>query len=284
MNTINLKNFVDLVTDCQRRDLTINSMAMGPEGIPIDPFGGMSDLKNKLLRHTSGAFAEDPLRVIRLARFYARYKPMGFRVANRTKILVGDMAEDGSLNEIPDERFWLELEKVFTEENPKFFFDLLWEIGALKNVSFFQRMLGKVTEKDLARIMNLATASMILDTPKQRLAAFTSLVNPLGTSAPTSDLAIYCRMGFCPEPEKVLDLFQKIRAFSEGPRAENLIDAVRVWEIANLMAAIPLSSKKLRQALEAARTVTAAPFVHLEGPEIGIQMSFARVEKIKSVL
>lgn len=91
-----ISNFVDLVADAQRRDLTINSMAMTDSGEVVDPFNGRSDLQNKVLRHTSNAFEEDPVRVLRLARFRARLGSE-WTVAPETAALVASMAKRGIL-------------------------------------------------------------------------------------------------------------------------------------------------------------------------------------------
>lgn len=128
---------VTLEDDLARRDLTINSMAIpetvGPVdtlSVLIDPFNGLSDIKNKVLRHTSNAFAEDPVRVLRLARFRARFGP-DWTVAPETTALVHDMAKKGVLNELTAERVWKELSRALMEPFPRLFFDTLLELDAL---------------------------------------------------------------------------------------------------------------------------------------------------------
>lgn len=133
-------NNVTLEEDLSRRDLTINSMAMDDQGNVIDPYGGLRDLKNKVLRHTSAAFSEDPLRVIRLARFYARYTD--FEVAPETISLCVEIVKSGRLNELSVERMWAELDKVFKEENPSRFFSLLWGFGVFNYPNFFSKLYG----------------------------------------------------------------------------------------------------------------------------------------------
>lgn len=102
---------VDLVTDLKRRDLTINAMAEA-DGEIIDPYGGMKDLKNRVLRHVSDAFVEDPLRVLRVARFCAELRDYGFAAAEETLDLMGHIAKSGELDALPRERVWNELSKV----------------------------------------------------------------------------------------------------------------------------------------------------------------------------
>ena len=121
---------VTLEEDCGRRDLTINSMAMTESGEVVDPFNGFSDLDNKVLRHTSNAFEEDPVRVLRLARFRARFGPE-WTVAPETVALVSQMAKRGVLNELTAERVWKELSRALMEPYARLFFDTLLECDAL---------------------------------------------------------------------------------------------------------------------------------------------------------
>lgn len=127
---------VTLQEDLMRRDLTINSMAQDVyTGEIFDYFNGIEDLNNKVLRHTSEAFAEDPVRVLRLARFAARY---GFSIHRDTHRLVGEMVKAGELENLTTERIWLEIEKAMTEENPSVFFQTLYgfELSHIYNEIF----------------------------------------------------------------------------------------------------------------------------------------------------
>jgi tRNA nucleotidyltransferase (CCA-adding enzyme) len=119
--------------DLARRDLTINAMALGPDGELIDPCGGQQDLQNRILRHTP-AFTEDPLRVLRLARFAARYHVLGFRVAPETMELVKTMVTRGELDNLVPERVFAELNRVLEGDNATRFFRVLRECGALARV------------------------------------------------------------------------------------------------------------------------------------------------------
>ncbi len=123
---------ITLEEDLLRRDLTINAMAMDDDGKIYDPFDGQSDLKNKLLRHVSDAFIEDPLRVLRVARFAARYHHLGFKVAPETLSLMTKIVEAGEVNALVAERVWQETESALKEQNPQVFFEVLRECGALK--------------------------------------------------------------------------------------------------------------------------------------------------------
>lgn len=119
---------VSLEADLQRRDLTINAMAQTENGEIIDPFGGQQDLQAGILRHVSPAFAEDPVRVLRLARFAARF---GFQVADDTKQLITEMIAAGELDHLVAERVWQETAKALSENTPSRFFYTLREVGAL---------------------------------------------------------------------------------------------------------------------------------------------------------
>ncbi len=122
---------VTLEEDLARRDLTINAMAEDDDGNVIDPFAGQTDLHNKTLRHVSKAFVEDPVRVLRMARFAARF---GFQVADETKQLIHQMIANGELEHLVAERVWQELEKALLSRQPSLFFICLKEVGALKTL------------------------------------------------------------------------------------------------------------------------------------------------------
>ncbi len=122
---------VTLEEDLQRRDLTINAMARSASGELIDPYGGQRDLQARVLRHVSDAFVEDPLRVLRTARFAARYAHLGFRVAPETLTLMANIAQQGELEYLPAERIWQEMECALGERDPQVFIEVLRECGAL---------------------------------------------------------------------------------------------------------------------------------------------------------
>jgi tRNA nucleotidyltransferase (CCA-adding enzyme) len=116
----------------RRRDLTINAIAEDEHGALIDPFGGAADLRNHLLRHVSPAFAEDPVRVLRVARFAARYAVRGFRVAGETLELMRQMVSAGEVDHLQAERVWAETRKALAEATPSVFVQTLRDCGALK--------------------------------------------------------------------------------------------------------------------------------------------------------
>lgn len=122
---------VSLEDDLQRRDLTINAMAESPAGELIDPYHGKEDLAKKILRHVSHAFVEDPVRILRVGRFYARYGYLGFQIAKETLQLMQEMVARGEVNALVAERVWKELERALQEKNPENFFIVLAECNAL---------------------------------------------------------------------------------------------------------------------------------------------------------
>jgi tRNA nucleotidyltransferase (CCA-adding enzyme) len=122
---------VTLEDDLRRRDLTINAIAQDEDGTLIDPFGGVRDLDAKLLRHVSPAFAEDPVRVLRVARFAARFAVYGFRIADETLALMRTMVSSGEVDHLVAERVWAETYKALTEPTPSAFVRSLRETGAL---------------------------------------------------------------------------------------------------------------------------------------------------------
>ena len=127
--TINAAPTVTLEEDLQRRDLTINAMAEDETGRIIDPYCGQRDLEQRLLRHVSAAFVEDPLRILRVARFAARFHHLGFKVATETLVLMQELATE--LDSLVAERVWLELTKALKTEHPHVFMEVLASVKAL---------------------------------------------------------------------------------------------------------------------------------------------------------
>ena len=124
---------VTLEEDLSRRDLTINAIAENQDGELIDPFNGQKDIANKTLRHVSDAFQEDPLRVLRIARFKAKLSPLDFVIAEETKTLINDIVDRGELSSLVPERTWLETEKVLKGVGFNEYFKTLIEFKALED-------------------------------------------------------------------------------------------------------------------------------------------------------
>lgn len=177
---------VTLEEDLQRRDLTINAIARTEDGLLIDPWGGVRDLDARVLRHVSPAFAEDPLRVMRVARFAARFAPLGFRVAPETLSLMRQLSSSGELQHLVAERVWQEMEKALGEPAPAEFFRVLRECGALQVILPEVDALFGVPQPALHHpeidtgvhvLMCLEQAARLSDDPVVR---FATLVHDLG--------------------------------------------------------------------------------------------------------
>ena len=125
---------VTIEEDLSRRDLTINALARDDSGRLIDPFGGAADIDRRLLRHVSDAFVEDPVRILRVARFAARFADLGFRIAPETRNLMRRMVADGEAEALVPDRVWKETENALAGPNPRLFFEALRACGALQVV------------------------------------------------------------------------------------------------------------------------------------------------------
>ncbi len=183
---------VTLEEDLSRRDLTINAMAESDDGELIDPFGGRRDLEQRVLRHISPAFAEDPIRVLRVARFMARFASLGFHIAGETRELMRSMVDAGQLNELVPERVWQELDKALGEPNPVPFFATLREVGALARLLPELDSLWGVPQPErwhpeidtgVHTMMVLAQAARLSDEQSIRFAALTHDLGKASTPA-----------------------------------------------------------------------------------------------------
>ncbi len=173
---------ISLEDDLRRRDLTINAIAETSEGEIIDPYNGVSDLKERRLRHVSDAFAEDPVRILRTARFSARFASMGFKVADDTLSLMRKMVKNGEANSLVAERVWTELSRALTETQPHVFFETLRNCSAL-SVIFpeIDKLFGipqraehhPEIDTGLHTMLVLKRAAQLTDNPIIRFAALT---------------------------------------------------------------------------------------------------------------
>jgi len=161
--TCNSDPTVTLEEDLSRRDLTINAMARDTDGNIIDPYGGLADLEHRVLRHVSPAFVEDPLRVLRVARFSARYHHLGFSLDADTLALMQQISASGELELLPAERTWKELEKALGERNPAQFFQVLSDARALP------RLMPELQD-NTAALQRLERASETCCSPEIRFA------------------------------------------------------------------------------------------------------------------
>ena len=177
---------VTLEEDLIRRDLTINAIAQDSDGKLIDPFNGQADIEAKILRHVSPAFIEDPVRILRLARFAARFADLDFTIAQDTQQLMSDMVNNGEIDSLVPERVWQETMRALNETTPARYFEVLRDCGALKKLfPEIDRLWGvPQTEKyhpeidtGIHTMMVLTQAAKLSNDPKVRFAA---LVHDLG--------------------------------------------------------------------------------------------------------
>ncbi len=191
--TVDCNQAITLEEDLSRRDLTINAIAQDENGNLIDPFNGQSDIRKKLLRHVSPAFAEDPLRVLRVARFAARYAHLGFSVANETMNLMRTMIEAGEIDYLTPERVWKETQRALTEKNPEVYFSVLRDCGALKILfSEIDALFGvpqtaayhPEIDTGVHCLMSLQQAVRLSDDP---LIRFATLIHDLGKATTPKD-------------------------------------------------------------------------------------------------
>ncbi len=192
---------VTLEQDLGRRDLTINAMAMDRSGSIVDPYGGQRDIEARLLRHVGPAFVEDPVRVLRVARFAARFAALGFRVADETLALMRQIAESGELDHLVPERVWQELRGALRETQPSAFIAVLQSSGALQHVLPEVAALYGVPQRaefhpevDTGRHIELCLDMAARLAPGDDLVGFCTLVHDLGKAlTPTSELPRHLR-------------------------------------------------------------------------------------------
>jgi tRNA nucleotidyltransferase (CCA-adding enzyme) len=259
---------VTLEEDLRRRDLTINAMARGEDGVLIDPYGGAADLKAGVLRHVSPAFSEDPVRILRVARFAARF---GFAVAPATLELMARMVRSGEADALVPERVWQELARGLMERDPSRMLAVLRECGALARVlpeldRAFDR--PEVAEHLAARLEHAAHrgyglavryALLVLDLPVEDAAALARRVNAPGDCRELAILAIRERdLARAPalDAEGTLALLERSDALRRPDRLARLVEVAEC----DALAAEPDAFAPRRQltcALEAARSVDA---------------------------
>ena len=280
---------VTLEEDLLRRDLTINAMAESESGELIDPYGGANDLQKKILRHVSPAFSEDPVRILRVGRFLARFAHLGFTVAPDTMTLMRSMAQKGEVDALVAERVWKELERALSEQHPEKFFEVLAECDALKTLfpGITMQSHGMDALKNAAR---LSEDSAI------RLAA---LLHEYG-SIDNTQLRALCRRYRIPNAYfelakltaahhqtalraktlsavELLSLFNQLDYFRRGPRFADFLVAV-----AAIHPAAGFDPDWLRGCAEAAKSYPVQELVAqgLDGAALAEQLKIKRSEKI----
>lgn len=208
---------VTLEQDLLRRDLTINAIAEDLDGQLHDPCGGLADLDARLLRHVSPAFTEDPLRVLRVARFYARFAHLGFTLAPETEQLLKEISASDELEHLTPERVWQECERALSTQSPACFFNLLQMVGALEKV------MPGAEQYNPNRFQLLTEASADLDS-EQCFALFAvSLTENESLDSAQESIRALCRHWRIPNRFK--DLAMQVRGSLEALAHMSQIDA-----------------------------------------------------------
>lgn len=278
---------VTLEEDLMRRDFTINAMAKDAEGNIHDPYNGLTDLENRVLRHVSPAFAEDPLRVLRGARFLARFYHLGFSVAEETKALMQSLVQAEELQQLSAERVWSETERALDEKNPEQFFLLLDKVGAL-NFWFIELKQMDVELPVFLREADAKFRALIcwgwmlhVLTPE----AIESLCQRIKAPKRYLDFALLVQQFWsllncrpASDPVMCLSLLERAGAFKQGGLFELWLELWRPEQRQMMQwwqsLAIDMSG------------VTAKAFVQqgLKGPEIGAAIKARRLELIEEAL
>jgi tRNA nucleotidyltransferase (CCA-adding enzyme) len=294
---------VTLEEDLRRRDLTINAMAQDEAGHVIDPYGGRADLDAGLLRHVSDAFVEDPLRVLRIARFSARLAEHGFRIAHDTHHLMCRMVESGGMRHLTPERLWREMMAAIRAAQPWRFFEVLHGCSALRElIPPLAEAMGEVRahgdgpdSQPIAALKRMAAASI---DPSQRLVA--TLLACSKSVSEAEDLARRIRA----DRETALLLKRATAGCSTYKNAEQgdvdaLLELAALWRgfdtgsdiaaplaVCEAQSAHPVVGSYLHLALPAARAVSVAHLQRqgLAGSEIGRRLALARRDAMQAAL
>ncbi len=211
---------VTLEQDLKRRDLTINAMAKTESGDLIDPFNGRSDIDDRKLRHVSEAFSEDPLRILRTARFAARFQPLGFSVCDQTMALMQKMVQSGEVDHLVPERVWQEFQRALHEQAPAAFFQVLRDSGALSVLipEVASSQIFPLAMKALHCVQNQADA----DTEER----FAALLSPLDESLAVARAKAMKAPNDCQNLARLATTFApQVRNIDpHNPEAETLLD------------------------------------------------------------
>lgn len=288
---------VTLEQDLLRRDLTINALAEDEGGRIIDVCHGLEDLKARVLRHITPAFEEDPVRILRVARFAARFGGLGFAIAPETLRLMVRMAASPDLKALKPERVWQEMQKALNEPQPWLFFELLYECGAL---SLLLPTLYQALQADAGTapdpLTALAAAASQSADPRVRFVAvmyaglekvavaevckrlrvereYTELLVRVVESGPA-----FARLADA-DARAVLDLLERTQAFQQPERFQSFLDACSaLWPEDAVR-----NCRRLQRALVVARGVDGKSLAEsgLSGPALGHELRNRRVEAIK---
>ena len=282
---------VTLEQDLERRDLTINAMAMDDDGTVIDPYGGQADLKTKILRHVSSHFVEDPLRVLRVARFAARYHHLGFHIADDTLALMTDIVGAGELSHLSVERVWVETEKALGEQHPEVYWQVLADCGALPvlmpEVAVSHGIAARARTAPNTQRVDARWAALLADLPESRaLEACERLKAParftlLATKVSAWRAAVKTGLR---DAEACMTLLMGLDALRRDEPFEGFCDTLLAMEQRAPEAGQSIAL--LQAARAAAQAVTATDVAHegFTGPDLGAAIRSAQIERIRAAL
>ena len=303
---------VTLEQDLARRDLTINAMAVAPDGRLIDPWGGARDLRARVLRHVGEAFVEDPVRILRLARFAARFDD--FTVAPETLALARRMVAAGEVDALVPERVWQELSRGLLQLRPSLMFEVLRTCGALQRLlpelDRLWEMPSSAGHNAGARVMAVLDTAASRDLPLPvRFACLTHGLGPERGPGMLRDLCQRLRVpGECRELAEVvaaehgpvhhsggldavavLRLMERCDAFRKPQRFEQALQACECIALSPGDAPYPPRERLLRalalaQAVDTAAVATQAQAQRLQGPQIAERIQLARVDAVRAGL
>ena len=299
---------VTLEEDLLRRDLTVNAIAQDNLGNLIDPYGGKKDLENRLLRHVSEAFSEDPLRVFRVARFATRYAYLGFTIATETMALMQSMAQSGELSTLSAERVWQETKRSLLEKTPHVFFTVLNQAHGLNDwFTELERNLDTALEtlKTAVDLEKVENESVVKDTDTETarlITRFTALLTHLNEEEAkqlcsrlkvqnqVSDIvSLACKFkGFLlnaqNSPADLLVLFNGCDAWRREERFTLLLSAFAPYAH-NKGVDWQHQQKRIENALAAANQVNVQDIIAtgVKGPEIKDALNRAKLSAIASI-
>ncbi|WP_110691386.1 polynucleotide adenylyltransferase [Salinicola halophyticus] len=290
---------VTLEADLARRDFTINAMAETPDGELIDPYGGAADLAAGQLKHVSAAFVEDPLRVLRAARFLARYRKLGFTIAAETQALMGQLVASGEMRHLVAERVWTETHKALGEAEPGAYFETLDDCGALAELMppLATPALANVIAR-LGRVPDESTTSQQALWRWARLGEHLEDVEQARLNdAVKAPNAYRDAMRLAALSRRLRRQLDGERPAAESDRAEAImtwLDAIDAWRrperVAPLLALIAHDDGELADDLALAWRLAAQilPQALLDdgfrGPELGKELSRRREETVREAL
>lgn len=288
---------VTLEDDLGRRDLTINAIAQAEDGTIIDPYGGRADLEHRILRHVSPAFVEDPLRVLRVARFAARFEPLGFEVADETRDLMRRIATSGELDYLVPDRVWQETERALAEPAPARYFD---ELAASDALPVVFPELAPVFPGDTGGARDALNAAR----DESAIVRFAAVCHPL---TPDEGLTQMCER--LPVPRAWADVARLVARWRNTALAERDLTGDELWSVVSgcdalrrmerfeqLLAAWDAiarahgsrrqsPSEALRQAFKAAAAIDGGALAKAgwKGKELGRELERQRREAIRAV-